>query len=372
MKILFVIDSLRLGGAERQMVELIKGLDRHRFEVYVVCLNYAEDSYAHIVSKMGIGISYFCRRYSYDISPLFSIYQFIKKNRIDLVHAFNNLGALFGVAGAKLTMKPVVCSAIRDAKDWDYELKILKKILAFFSDIFVANSKAGFTNRFKKIKSHFRVVYNGIDFNRFGPGETDSIKLKEELNVSEFKYVIGMVASLTDRKDHEILINAVPKVLDIFPETCFLLIGDGLKREKLTDMARRMGLEKNVLFCGYRNDTDRILQVLDLSILLTNSDMHLEGISNAIMEAMAASVPVIASKGGGTDEIIKHNINGILVNPKKADEAASAIIRLLGNKKRSERLAQSAIISVKKMFDLQKYANAYQNIYNEVLSKKSC
>ena len=371
MKILFVIDSLSLGGVERQLVELIKGMDRHRFEVHVVCLNYAHDSYAHLVSKMGIGISYFCRRYKYDISPVFSIFRYIQKNRVDLVHAFNNLGALFGVAGAKLSRKPVVCSAIRDAKDWDSKLKLSKKILAFFSDIFVANSKAGFTNRFKKIKPYFRVVYNGIDFNRFGSGETDSFKLKEELNVLEFKYIIGMVASLTDRKDHETLINAAPKVLNIFPETCFLLIGDGPKREKLTDMVRRMGLEKNVLFLGYRYDTDRIMQVFDMSVLFTNADIQLEGISNAIMEAMAVGVPVIASRGGGTDEIIKHNINGILVNPKKADEAASAIIRLLGNKKRSERLAQSAIISLKEMFNLQRYVNAYQNIYDEVLSKKS-
>ena len=372
MKILFVIDSLLFGGAERQFVELIKGLweQRHGYEIHVVCLDKVIDGYTDILTARGIVIHYFCRAYRYDIRPVFSIYQYINENQIDIVHAFLNLGVLFGLIAAKLAGKPVVCSAIRDAKDHDFMQKIEKRIAACFADIFVANSKAGFTNRFRRLRPHFRVVYNGADFSRFDDIEDKRTILKNELGLSDFQNIIGMVASLTERKDHETLLNAAPKVLKVFPQTCFLFVGDGPKREELTERVRQLGLHHNVLFLGFRGDVDKIYQIFDIFVLLTNSDVHLEGISNAIMEAMALGVPVVASEGGGTNEIVKNNINGVLVPPKNPTKTAKAIVSLISNKDKAKHFSSTAKKFVREKFNLQEYVEKYENIYRELITQE--
>jgi glycosyltransferase involved in cell wall biosynthesis len=370
VKLLFIIHSLKFGGAERQLVELIKGLNHHSYDVHLICLDNVSEGYTELLSTEGIETTYFLRSYKYDLRPIFSIYRFILKKQIDLVHTFENLGSMFGLLAAKLSRRPVVCSAVRNAKDKNLKLKLSTKILSKFADIFVANSRAGFVSRFSKIKPHFRVVYNGIDFNRFKNDKVDILKIKKEIGVVDFNHVIGMIASLSTHKDHETLLNAAPMVLQKYPELCFLFIGDGREREKLESKVRRLGLKENVLFLGYRNDVDQVIQILDIAVLLTNSDVILEGISNAIVEAMAVGVTVVASKGGGTNEIIKHDVNGILVSPKSVEKTAEAIIELLEDKTKAKRLATTAKIFVTEKFSLQRYVEEYENIYQDLNSKR--
>lgn len=367
MKLLFIIHSLKFGGTERQLVELIKGLNRNLYDVYLICLDNATEGYTDLLARTGIKIRYFSRSYKYDLRPIFSIYRFILEKQIDLVHTFENLGSLFGLSAAKLSGRPVVCSAIRNAKDKNFKLQISTKILSRFADIFVSNSRAGFVNRFSRIKSHFKVVYNGIDFKRFEKEKVNILKIKKDIGIIGFKHVIGMVASLSDHKDHETLLNAVPMVLQTYPESCFLFIGDGRQREKLESKVRRLGLNENVYFLGYRNDIDQVIQILDIAVLQTNSDVHLEGLSNAILEAMTVGVPVVASEGGGTNEIIKNNITGVLVKSKRPEETAKAIIDLLGDKETAKKISDRAKIYVRQMFNLQRYVNNYEKIYRELI-----
>ena len=108
------------------------------------------------------------KTYKFDLfGPLFQIALYIRQNKIDIVHTFMNMGSLFGVLAAKITGRPAVASMIRDAKDSSVREKYLKLFISKIADIYVANSHAGFKNRFSKIEPHFRVVYNGIDLSRF-------------------------------------------------------------------------------------------------------------------------------------------------------------------------------------------------------------
>ena len=96
--------------------------------------------------------------------------------------------------------------------------------------------------------------------------------------VDKFKHIIGMVASLSHRKDHETLLKAIPRVIEAFPESCFLIIGDGKERKRLENHVQKMGLTDNVRFIGYRKDVDKIITVLNVAVLLTNFDVIVEGI----------------------------------------------------------------------------------------------
>ena len=371
MKILFVIDSLRFGGAERQLVELIKGLDKNKFEIHLCCLINDPAGYTDIIKELGIKIRYFSREFMFDIRPILSISEYIKQMRIDLVHSFLSLGALFGVIAAKIAGVRVICSGIRDAKDQSAMYWIYKRIESVLSDCLVSNSVAGFTNRFKKNKQHFRVVYNGIDFNRFELNVTDTGNVKEELGISRFSHIVGMVANLSDYKDHQTLLDAIPLVLRRFANTCFLLIGDGPKRENLERKVKRQGLKKNVIFGGYRSDVERIYPAMDISVLVARVDEHhSEGISNSLLESMASGIPVIATTGGGTDELIVHGRNGLMVPPADPKHLAESIIDVLSNQKKASAMAKVALQDVKARFGLDRYVEDYVSLYHEVLKQR--
>lgn len=371
IRLLFVIDSLGFGGAERQLVELVKGISRKGgYEIHLVSLMRSDQGYADIVASLGIEVLYFPRSYKYDVfGPLFLLIRYIRENRIELVHTFMNMGSLFGVAAAKLTGRPVVCSAIRDAKDTSSSEKYLKRILARLADIYVANSHAGFTNRFRKMRSHFQVVYNGVDFSRFKGNHCDQETLKAELGISGFSHIVGMVGSLSRNKDQATLLRAAPKILELFPKTVFLLVGDGETMASLEGQVRAQSLEGNVLFAGFRNDVDRLYPLMDVCVLLTNSHVHLEGIPNVLVEAMACGVPVVASTGGGTDELLEDGRYGLLVPPNTPEVVAEAIVGLLAGLDKAVVLATAAQASVLERFGLERYVSDYEKLYMEVRRK---
>lgn len=370
MNLLLIIHSLKFGGAERQLVELIKGLNCQLYEVHLICLENASEGYTDLLAQTGIKICYFSRSYKYDLRPIFSIYRYIRGKKIDLVHTFENLGSLYGLLAAKLSGRQVVSSSIRNAKDENFKLKISKRIFARFADILVSNSRAGLINRFNRMKPHYRVIYNGVDITRFQHEKPDLHSIIDGLGISSFKYIIGMVASLSERKDQDTILDAASLILESFPDTLFLFIGDGPRKEALSEKVRQTGLQDNVIFLGNRNDVEELMQVFDVAVLLTNNDIHLEGISNAIIEAMMLGIPVVASQGGGTNEIVKHNVNGILVSPKSIQKTAEAVIELLKDKPKAKRLSKAAKISVMEKFNLYRYVKEYEDIYQELSSKR--
>ena len=130
---------------------------------------------------------------------------------------------------------------------------------------------------------------------------------------------------------------------------------------------KQQDLEKNVIFGGYRSDVERTYPALDVSVLVTRSKRHLEGISNTLLESMASGVPVIATAGGGTDEVIVHGKNGLMVPPADPRCLAESIIDVLSNQEKVEIMAKTALQDVKARFGLKRYVQDYVSIYHEVL-----
>jgi glycosyltransferase involved in cell wall biosynthesis len=367
LRILFVIDSLGFGGAERQLVELVKALKKsNRYKVHLVSLLPRSTGYGDIVEALGVNVHYGTRKYYVDVvGPILTLIRTIRANRIDLVHGFMNMGSLFGALAAKSTGRPVVCSAIRDAKDSNRKEQCLKQLLARLADIYTANSQAGFANRFKTIKPHFRVVYNGIDFKRFEK-EPDVSMLKKEFDLSRFTHIIGMVGSLSLHKDQDTLLASAPDILKSFPDAGFLFVGDGCRRSLLEEKAKTLGIDHRVIFTGYRSDVDRIYCLMDAFVLLSNARKHLEGIPNVVIEAMACEVPVVASAGGGTNEVVEQGKTGIIVPPHNPGQTADAIIKILSNQEWSRSLILAARDCVHEMFGITRYATDYESIYEKL------
>ena len=221
------------------------------------------------------------------------------------------------------------------------------------------------------MKDNFRIIYNGIDFTRFqNKNNLNLLFLKQKLNIPLNCPVIGMVASFSLNKDHKTLLEAASKILERYPTTIFLLIGDGPMLNDIRTLAEKENLGDHFIFTGYRSDVDRLYLIMDLFILLTNSDVRLEGISNALIEAMASGVPVIASAGGGTDEVIENGATGLLVPPKDTMATARSITYLLSDPDKAKKMAVMAKRYVEEVFSLDRYVREYTSLYEEIITKK--
>jgi glycosyltransferase involved in cell wall biosynthesis len=368
--ILFVIPSLRPGGAERQLVELAKGLDKDRYTVSVVVTKYEDVGYQPILENMGIAIYCFKRQYKYDISPLLKTINLIRKLNIDVVHTFLTLGSLIGVLAAKFTNRPVVCSALRTAKDESWKDTACNQLFVMFSDYFVSNSKAAFENRFRDMKANFRVVYNGIDFDRFVPYQEKLELAATALRPGPWRWKVAMVASLSDKKDHRTFLQAAKIILANFPDVLFVMVGESIggRREQLEHFGCELGIQNNLQFMGFRSDVDQLMHLFDVLVLLTEKHIG-EGSPNAVLEGVLAGKPVVASRGGGTNEVVTDLVNGLLVDPGNAEQTAAAILRLLKDEPFANKLAVNGKKFVEAMCSLQNHVAQYETMYQDVLAK---
>jgi len=370
LRILYLIDTLAFGGAERQFVELIRGVSkREEIEPFVCYFTETAQGYKSQFLELGIPLNLLERTRKHDPGLIFKIRHYCLKNKIDLIHSFSTLAGLVAVICGKLCGIPVVASTIRNAKDDNLRTYISIRFQSFLADRFVANSYAGFKNRFKKMKPHFQVVYNGIDPERFRINPVESQKVRKIYNLDRFKHVVSMVASLSRNKDFDTFIDAIPLVLEAKPNTVFLLVGDGSERPRLEKKVHDLSIGDNVIFTGYTHDVIGILANTDISVLMTNASRIVEGISNSLLESLAMGVPVIASRGGGTDEVIENGINGMLVAPYDAKGLARAILDMLGNRSFRKRLGDAGKKTVGTKFGFERYIREYGQIYHDVIDK---
>ena len=372
MNILYTIDALGFGGAERQLVELIKELKTSTdFNLHLAATLQNPGGYAPQLTRLKVPVHYLDRRRNTDlIRGVHNLIQLIRRYDIDVIHGFMNIGSLVGALAGRLSGRPVVSSAIRDGKDATFAKKSIKWVVMALSDVMIANSYAGFKNRFRRMRPGFKVIYNGLDLERF-KRPADPHFLKQRYGIRSDARVIGTVAALSARKDHQTLLQAFKLISAKRPNTQLLLVGDGSQREQIEAFRRKEGCGADIVLAGHISDVDPIYQLIDVFVLLTNTAVHYEGLSNAIMEAMASGRPVVATAGGGTDEIIQHESNGLLVPAGDPTAVMAAIERLFLNPELGHRLTQNARQTVRNLFDCGRYAQSHIDIYESLAGKYS-
>jgi glycosyltransferase involved in cell wall biosynthesis len=225
------------------------------------------------------------------------------------------------------------------------------------------------------MKRSFFVIRNGVDFDRFIADRFTQEKIRNELRLSRTHKVIGMIASLSEHKDHETFIRAAASVLQRELDVVFLVIGEETPgsaiKAKLERLAATLNISSNVVFLGHRDDVDQLVQLLDIVVLVTNPKVHAEGTANSLLEAMAAKVPVIASEGEGTKEVIENEVTGLLVRPEAPDELSCAIIRVLKDSQLALTLATNGFRFAQKNFSLETCVAEYEKLYKQALNSRS-
>ena len=174
-----------------------------------------------------------------------------------------------------------------------------------------------------------------------------------------------MVARVTRAKDWQSFIELAKRSFEDNLDVCFLAIGEGNQLDMHRDIVKKNGLP-NIRFVGRRSDVEEILQITDVSMLFT-SDVHSEGVSNSIMEAMATGIPVIATDGGGTPEIITDGQNGFIVPMQGVDKAYLLMTELLNDENKRISIGSAAKMHVQQNFLLSHMGDEYMRLYRELL-----
>jgi glycosyltransferase involved in cell wall biosynthesis len=209
-----------------------------------------------------------------------------------------------------------------------------------------------------------RVIYNGVDTERFSQGSRDRSWLLP--GVAKEKWIVLVGNMHSDVKGYPWLIEAAGTVTREFPETRFVLVGDGALRKDFEQQVAALGLERHFLFLGRRNDVPRILGCCDIAVLPSKA----EGLPNAILEYLAAGLPTVASRVGGNIEIVQDGKSGLLVPPEDSAALAEALLHLLRNPGFAATLGKKGREYVTQEFSFQRMIENTDQLYTELLRSR--
>jgi len=365
MKILFFTDNLSAGGKERRLTELLKAL-RIKQDIEFELVTMSNDIHYKEILDLGINIHYIIRKSKNDSSVFSRFYKLCRNYRPDIVHCWDSMTAVYLVPACRLLNIKLINGMVFDAP---FKQNLLNKYwlrakLTFpFSDIVVANSKAGLL-AYKAPENKSVVIYNGFDFARTENLISKDI-VKKQLS-SDSNYIIGMVASFSQKyKDYPTYFKAAQLLLRDRNDITFLAIGNG------TDSVESMNLiNKEYIshfrMLGKKSGIESYVNAMDICVLSTFT----EGISNSILEYMASGKPVIATTGGGTNEIVEDKKTGFLIGPSNPTELAEKMGILLNNLQLRESMGIAGKERILNYFSIDLMINKYIDLYRELLTTK--
>ncbi|MEP0178015.1 MAG: glycosyltransferase [Paraglaciecola sp.] len=326
MKVLIFVASLRSGGAERQTVELIKGLANDK-DIEIELVSMSEETHYSEIFELNIKTHYLVRRSRFDVSIFWRFFQLVKTIKPDVIHSWNSMCSIYTVPTVFFQNIKFINGFLRGAPPTLPRFKqewMRVKFTFPFSDIILSNSKAGLVS-YSVPESKAKFVHNGFDLTRVeNLVKPEDVKTEFQL---ENDIVVSMIASFSQNKDFETFIKVAIKVLSTRNDVTFLLIGDGKNLTPCKGLVPK-DLQEKIKFLGKQKNVERIIQISDIGVLLS-THIHGEGISNSIMEFMALGKPVLASNSGGNNEIVDDGKTGIICKVEDFDSAYKGLDELL-------------------------------------------
>jgi glycosyltransferase involved in cell wall biosynthesis len=360
------------GGAEKQLALLAGSLDATRFRPVVVQLGAGGASPVPVGTVGAATLLHVPVRRFYGptgLMQLYSLCRLARRERVDIVHTFFEKAEVMGWMISRLAGIPRWITSRRDLgfkRKWIYR-KIFRLAAAGCCRCVAVCRAVGeqAVAEGSLPANKIEVIYNGLDISPFqGLGDTD--RVRRALGVADASLLVGMVANMNfEIKGHRHLLQAARLVLELIPTVEFLLVGDGPLRELLRTLAGDLGIGGRVHFLGTRDDTPAILSVLDVSVLCSTS----EGMSNVILESMAAGKPVVATRVGGNPELVTQGVTGLLTPPADPEALAGAILSLLRNPDAARKMGAAGRERVVGEFTVEAMVRKHELLYQRMMSE---
>lgn len=372
-----------IGGTEKQVVALARLMDDARFEQKFGCLRRWGPLLAEMECEYGPIPEYRIRNLhsARTLHQQLRLAASLRRQRVQVLHSYNFYANVFSLPAAKLARVPCVVASIRDMGVYlTPRQQYVHKLVCRLADQIVVNADAikhwlaaqGYSGE------RITVIPNGVDVNRFSSPPAD-LKLRCRLGLPENAQLVLMLARLNPEKGIEYLLRAAARVSPRFPQAYFLIVGEGFTnragefvsdteyQRRLVNMVASLGIGERVRFTGLITDIPPLLAQASVSVLPSLS----EGLSNTLLESMAAGVPVVATRVGGTPEAISDGEHGLLVPPKDDAALAEAIGAILADAELARRLGSQARARAVQRYSLERMVQANQDLYTHLLAKRA-
>ncbi len=359
IRIQHVILSLQPGGLENGVVNVVNGLNPDRFQSSICCLKQTGAFASRIlpnqaqIYEMGLqgGNDY--------LLPL-RLARLFRRTRTDIVHTRNLEAFFYGFLGAKLGgVRAVIHSEHgRTFPDKPHRTYLQRFFTRFTDNVFAVSKqlKRDLVTYVGLSAGRIDVLYNGVDTNT-AQGR-DRVAIRRELGVRDSGIVIGSVGRLVPVKNYAVLLRAVPGLLANHDVTV-IFVGEGPERPALEALADSLRIRQQVRFLGHRNDVRALLDGMDIFVLPS----HSEGMSNTLLEAMAACVPVVASDVGGNTEIIRDKQDGLIFPRDDLERLHACLAMLCYDSAYRKQLGRSGYARVLQSFSIQAMIARYEELY---------
>ena len=326
IKVLHINTSYGWRGGENQVYLLLKGLKERGVESFLVTP--PQSKLGEKIKREGIPVKEIVFKGEIDLIAISHILRFSRWAGVNIFHAHtSHAHTLAGISGRVMKKKIVVTRRVDfpprgPLSRWKYK-NLADRIIVISRCIEEVMKKTGVN------EERLRYVPSAINVEWLEKRKDPSYLFKE---FPLHHPILGCVAHLTDHKGHIYLLKALPYVLKEFPQTTLLLVGKGELENYLKKEVKKLGIEKNVIFTGFREDVPEILSILDLFVLPS----HMEGLGTSLLDAQYLGIPVVSTYAGGIPEIVKDGETGILVPPRDEKSLGEAIVNLLKDKKKRE------------------------------------
>lgn len=368
---MLLVLSLDVGGTERHIINLANHIDRDKFNLVICCLHELGSIGKHFASTNNETMVHAgLMRNKYDLFGVYRIYQIIKKEGIQVLYTINTpLTQVWGTVLAKLSGIEAFITRVTITQPLYHEerRKIVNRLLLPFVSKVIAQAdihKEYMVEKDGIERDKIAVVYNGVDLDKFSE-QVNVAEVKETLGIGSGAPVIGIVARLSAEKGHPVFLMAAKEIVKEFPDTHFLIVGDGTERGKLEDMARELNIVSNVIFLGARSDIPRILATFDIAVLSSN----IETVSNSILEYMAAAKPVIATNAGSTANLVDEGKTGFIIPCGDYNALAATALKMLRDIPGAREMGNKGRERVRDNFTITKMALTYESLFLDCLKK---
>jgi len=359
-------DLSTVGGAEMSLLMMVRGFDKSQYDVSVISIG-GKGGLGTEIENLGIPVIALnlSGRWSLHFKIVFALWRHFRNSRPHIVHTHLNYDALLASRFARV---PIL---IRHEHNVYPDRAFPKTTLDVVTDRLVDRIITGSemvtqaTMARSRVSSEkITVIKWGLDIDSMVPHRPRS-DIRAGLGLEDGWYVLATVASLSAKKGHVYLLDALPGILSEFPQTKLLLVGDGVQRSLLENVSETTGLTDHVVFTGIRHDISDLLSIADLFVLPS----LYEGTPLALMECQTMGVPCVATRVGGTPEIVLDGGTGLLVEPGDAQALQTAIVQLLADPVRRQTMSARAVEYAKNEFDWRRFHGQLDLLYRQLVAQ---
>ena len=376
--VLHVINSLDIGGTEKQLYLLLKHLDHSRFSSTVLALSEG-GHWAARIPELGIDLLQLKRRGSFEIKRLWELTRFIRRRGPDIVHTWQPSGNLYGGIAAPIGgCRRLIVSYRSVDRHSGFRAFVEARVFGRASAV-VCNSKALADDLLtrRRVASPPVVIHNGIELDGgpAGVGREIGEGIRAQLGLPTSSKVVGTVGRMVPFKNQRLVVQIATEILRQREDCFFLLIGDGPTRADLEQQARRLSVSERVRFLGKRDDVPALLAACDVFLFPSRHQVGVggvagEGFPNAVMEAMQAGLPCIASNKSGADELFSDGEAGYLLGPDDEAGFARKLLRLLRDDRLRITLGSRGRDIIAQRFAVASMAQRMAELYSSLLEQR--